>query len=230
VAGVPAGNGFTVQGTGDLGRPLYQALYIAVEQSQPLTINNDAPNLSAGFAGQAYTAYFFVIGGAAPYTWSLASGQLPPGLHLQTFTDPRDANDELVGTSTTTGTYNFTMRVTDYNGDQATQQFTVTVHPSLQFTATTLPTGTVCAPYSSQFTAQGGLPPYYFYIFANDPLPPGPSFGSVAPDHHHQSINSNDVRLPVCRNCLIRAHLLASEIYRHQDTFLIRKGRSASPR
>jgi hypothetical protein len=181
-AGVAAGNGFTVQGTGDQGQPLYQAYYIAVDLEQPLTINNDGPNLGPGFTGQGYTGYFFVIGGAAPYTWSLISGQFPPGLHLQTFSDPRDANDELVGTPTTTGTYNFTMRVSDYNGDQATRQFTVKVRPPLQLATATLPAGTLGVPYSSNLTARGGLPPYSFYIFQNDPLPPGLSFGSIAPD------------------------------------------------
>ena len=59
---------FTVQGTGDQGQPLYQAYSIAVDQNQPITVNNGGPALDPGFAGQAYTAYFFVIGGAAPYT------------------------------------------------------------------------------------------------------------------------------------------------------------------
>ena len=36
--------------------------------------------------------------------------------------------------------------------------------------------------HSHDFTAQGGDPPYSFFIFGNDPLPPGLSFGSVAPD------------------------------------------------
>lgn len=79
----PSGDGsFTVQGTGDQGQPLYQAYPIAVDQNQPITVNNGGSALDPGFAGQAYTAYFFVIGGAAPYTWSLVSGQFPPGLSL----------------------------------------------------------------------------------------------------------------------------------------------------
>jgi hypothetical protein len=59
----------------------------------------------------------------------LASGQLPPGLSLRTFSDPRDANDELTGTPTTAGTSTFTMRLSDYNGQQATQQFTLVIQP-----------------------------------------------------------------------------------------------------
>jgi hypothetical protein len=181
---VSGGSNFTVQGTGDQGQPLYQAYSIAVDQNQPLAVNNDGPNLDPGFAGQAYTAFFFVIGGAAPYTWSLVSGQFPPGLRLTTFSDARDANDELVGTPTTLGTYNFTMRVTDYNGQQATQQFTVIVHPPLQVTPTTLPAGKVGVPYSHDLdlNAQGGLPPYDWFVVINiNELPPGLTLDTAAP-------------------------------------------------
>lgn len=189
-AGVAAGNGFTVRGTGDQGQPLYQAYFIQVQpENQPLTVNNDGPNLSPGFAGQAgYTALFFVAGGAAPYTWSLVSGKFPPGLSLTTFSDPRDANDELVGTPTTTGTYTFTMRVTDYDGQQATQQFTVAVHPPLQVPTTTLPSGTVGVPYSTDLdnSAQGGPPPYSWFVVNNiDELTPGLTLDTTSPDFNN---------------------------------------------
>jgi hypothetical protein len=54
-----------------------------------------------GTVGQPFAQNFFLSGGAAPYTWSLASGQLPPGLTLQTFSDPRDADNELAGSMST---------------------------------------------------------------------------------------------------------------------------------
>jgi hypothetical protein len=87
----------------------------------------------------------------------VTAGQLPPGLTLQTFSDPRDASNELAGTPTIAGTYTFTMRVTDYDGQQATQQFSLTVDPSLQITPTTLPAGTVGVKYSHDLPAQGGM-------------------------------------------------------------------------
>ena len=106
VGGTPTtssgGSSFTVQGTGDQGQPLYQAYSIAVDQNQPLTVNSGGPALDRGSSGRPIRALFFVIGGAGPYTWSLVSGQFPPGLSLKTFSDPRDANDELAGTPTTT--------------------------------------------------------------------------------------------------------------------------------
>jgi hypothetical protein len=114
----------------------------------------------------------------------VASGQLPPGLTLQSPYGPRDANDELAGTPTTAGTYTFTMRVAGFDGQQATQQFTATIDPPLQITPT-MPAGTVGVPYSQDLTAQGGAPPYTWSIFDNDPLPPGLSLGTTAPDFNN---------------------------------------------
>ena len=191
VGGTPGqltgGASFTVQGTGDQGQPLYQAYSIAVDPNQPLAVVLPAvgSTLSPGMVGGAYAQNFFLSGGAAPYTWSLASGQLPPGLALRTFSDPRDANDELAGTPVTVGTYTFTMRLTDYNGQQATQQFTLTIDPPLQITGT-MPAGTVGKPYSHDLIATGGAPPYSWFVVNNiNELPPGLTLDSTAPDFNN---------------------------------------------
>ena len=120
---------FTVQGTGDQGQPLWQAYQITVDQNLPLTIVLPASGstLEPGTVGQAFGQNFFLSGGAGPYSWAVVSGQLPPGLALQTFAAPTDANNELTGTPTTAGTYTFTMRLSDFAGQQATQQFTLTI-------------------------------------------------------------------------------------------------------
>jgi len=120
---------FTVQGTGDQGQPLYQPYSITVDPNEPLTVVLPASGstLVPGTVGQAYGQNFFLSGGGNPYTWSVAAGQLPPGLTLQTQGDPQDVSNELAGIPTTAGTYTFTMRVTDYDGQQATQQFTLTI-------------------------------------------------------------------------------------------------------
>jgi Putative Ig domain len=176
---------FTVQGTGDLGQPLYQAYVITEDPDQPLTINN-GDDIGPGVVGSLYADQFCCVsGGAAPYTWSLVSRQFPPGLSLQTFSnsDPRDVNDTLAGTTTTAGTYTFTMKLSDYDGQHTTQQFTVTVYPPLQITtSTTLPAGTVGVPYSHDLTAQGGNGPPYSWFDDPGPLPPGLSLGSAAPN------------------------------------------------
>jgi hypothetical protein len=176
---------FTVQGTGDQGQPLYQVYSIVVDPDQPLTINaSGGSTLGPGMVGGAYAQNFFLSGGAAPYTWAVAAGQLPPGLHLQTYADPRDAGNELAGTPTTAGTFTFTMRLTDYYGHQATQQFSLTVDPPLQITTTTLPAGTVGVPYSRDLIAQGGARPYAWFIAAGQ-LPPGLYLGATPPDFNN---------------------------------------------
>jgi hypothetical protein len=99
-----------------------------VDANQPLAVNaSGGTALGPGTVGQPFAQNFFVSGGAAPYTWSVASGQLPPGLTLQTTAGPRDAGNQLAGTPTTAGHYTFTMRLTDYLGQQATQQFTLVI-------------------------------------------------------------------------------------------------------
>jgi hypothetical protein len=184
--GITGGSTFTVQGTGDQGQPLYQAYSIAVDQNVPLTINASGGTALGGTVGQAFAQDFFLSGGAAPYTWTLAAGQLPPGLTLQTFAGPRDANDELAGTPTTAGTYKFTMRLTDYNGQQATQQFTATIDPPLQISTTPLATGTVGVPYSRDLIAHGGAPPYSWFVVINiNELPPGLTLGATPPDFNN---------------------------------------------
>ena len=126
-AAITGGATFTAQGTGDQGQPLYQAYSIAVDQNVPLAVNTTVGPTLGCTVGQACSKLFFLIGGAAPYTWSLAAGKLPPGMTLQTYSDPRDANDELAGTPTTAGSYPITMRLSDYDGQQATATFTVVV-------------------------------------------------------------------------------------------------------
>ena len=194
ISGTPSqltgGASFTVQGTGDQGQPLYQTYSIAVDQNQPLSVvlPSVGSDLSPGMVGGAYAQNFFLSGGAGPYTWSLASGQLPPGLTLQTFSDPRDANDELAGTPTTAGTYTFTMRLADFNGQQATQKFTLTIDPPLQITPTTLPAGTVGVPYSHDLdlSARGGTSPYSWFVVNNiNELPPGLTLDTTAPDFNN---------------------------------------------
>lgn len=127
----PGSSGFTVKGTDTQTQPLYQPYQITVDPDQPLTVvlPGSGSTLFPGTVGQAFGINFFLSGGAAPYTWAVAAGALPPGLHLQTFSDPRNANDEMAGTPTTAGTFSWTMRVTDFYGHQASQQFTITIQP-----------------------------------------------------------------------------------------------------
>lgn len=66
-----------------------------------------APPPQGAVVGQEYSLPLTVTGGIMPYTWSLAEGQLPPGLRLQAH------KGTVVGMPSTTGTYHFTIAVRD---------------------------------------------------------------------------------------------------------------------
>jgi hypothetical protein len=64
-------------------------------------------SLSNGVLNLAYTATLTATGGTNPYTWSIISGALPPGLNLNT------NSGVISGTPGNIGTYNFTVQVAD---------------------------------------------------------------------------------------------------------------------
>jgi len=83
-----------------------------------LTITTTSPLPNAA-AGSAYSQTLVATGGISPYTWSLTSGELPPGLTLTA--------GVLAGTPTQGRTYDFTVSVTDSSGASATKAFALTV-------------------------------------------------------------------------------------------------------
>ena len=62
----------------------------------------------------------FNIIDATPFTWTVVSGTLPPGLSLS-------SAGAITGTPTAPGTYNFTMQLVDSTGLTATQAQTITI-------------------------------------------------------------------------------------------------------
>jgi hypothetical protein len=73
--------------------------------TNPVAIGTPSP-LTSGPVGLAYVQSFSATGGTQPYTWTVTSGTTPPGLALS-------SGGVLTGTPTTSGTYNFTVQVTD---------------------------------------------------------------------------------------------------------------------
>jgi hypothetical protein len=72
----------------------------------PLVITS-AGDLTAGRINIDYSFQLAFTGGRAPYTWALATGALPPGLILNT------ATGVISGKPTATGTFTFTVSLTD---------------------------------------------------------------------------------------------------------------------
>jgi large repetitive protein len=135
VAGTPTQQGtftFTVDNVpfNNPSAPPSQGTYsITVNPPLPLKVVLPASGstLSPGTVGVSYAQNFFLSGGVAPYTWSVASGELPPGLALRSPFAPNDNNSQLAGTPTQNGTFKFTMKVTDSSGQSASQEFSLTI-------------------------------------------------------------------------------------------------------
>ena len=87
----------------------------------PLTlVTTSLPN---GTSNTAYSAALTAVGGTTPYTWSIAGGSLPPGLTLVA------SNGVIGGIPTSTGTFNFNVRVADSStpAQSATNSLSITI-------------------------------------------------------------------------------------------------------
>ena len=85
----------------------------------PLTVTTTSlPNATQGVP---YTAILSASGGVAPYTWSITSGRMPPGLTLQ------PGSGTISGNPTGTGNDVFTAQATDANSQTAVKQLTISV-------------------------------------------------------------------------------------------------------
>ena len=139
---------------------------------------DDHPGPSMNFApppgGWTNTVYGYTLtesGGTAPYTWSVSSGSLPAGISLS-------AGGNLSGTPTATGTFSFTARVTDANGQTATQATSITIAAGVSITSAAPPTAVVSTAYSFTFAATGGTTPYTWSVNAGT-LPAGLTLSSA---------------------------------------------------
>jgi Putative Ig domain len=73
-------------------------------------------SLPSGIINTAYSATVDESGGTAPFTWSLASGSLPPGLSLASSTGN---SVSISGTPTASGIFSFALKVVDSTGASA---------------------------------------------------------------------------------------------------------------
>ena len=141
-----------------------------------------------GAVGSAYGETLVPSGGygGGTYTFSLASGTLPPGLVVSGL-NGYGVYGFVLGTPTAVGTFTFTVQVTstDASSDTivGTQLYTVTIYPSLAIVPASPSSGILGVPYSQTFTVSGGAgPSTYSWSLVSGTLPPGlvsPSFANV---------------------------------------------------
>ena len=167
IGGVPSTSGnfaFTLKVTDGASSTASKQFTIIV--SQPVAITT-AATLPSGAAGTPYSAALGASGGTPPYSWAITGGALPSGLNL-------DASSGVIkGTPVSSGTFNFTVKVTDRNSLFASQQFSLTIVSGLTITTPSLlPQGAANSPYSVTLSATGGTAPYTWTL-AVGKLPAG---------------------------------------------------------
>ena len=187
IIGTPSSHGtstFTINATDNGGMtpnlvvksPAYT---ITVTPPPPLAI--PTTTLPGALVNTSYSAAIVPAGpgGVPPYTWSITSGTLPPGLGLNATSgiisgvptqDPSCPQYPCV--------YTIFPKVTDSAIPSQTASaatgvtITVATVPPLQSVTPPLPTGDVAAPYNGTLKATGGVQPYTWNI-ASGQLPSG---------------------------------------------------------
>ena len=137
----------------------------------PLAISG---TLAAGVMGTAYSSGLSATGGTPGYTWSVVSGSLPGGLTLAAGTG------SISGTPSASGTFSFTVQVSDSSNPVQTQTaaVSITVAPTpvapvlLTIATSSLAAGTDGAAYTQSLLATGGTPGYRWSITGGS-LPAG---------------------------------------------------------
>ena len=117
--------------------------------------------LPGGKVGTSYSQTLTATGGTPPYTFATSAGSLPPGITL--------TGAVLSGMPTKTGSYTFTIQVTDSVSATATEQLTIAITGLAITTSAPLPGAAVGTAYSQALVAAGGTPPYTWALTGGAP-------------------------------------------------------------
>jgi len=92
-----------------------------IPTAMEITITN-GPSLSIGCVAVGYHFTFLATGGLPPYTWSIVSGSLAPGLTL-------GSDGSIGGVPAGFGLFSFTLQVTDTDNNSVRGEFTMQINP-----------------------------------------------------------------------------------------------------
>jgi hypothetical protein len=127
-----------------------------------------------GHINAPYDALVQAIGPAVN-TWTVSTGQLPPGMQLSNLSSSQVV---IAGTTTQTGSYTFTVQAQSVNNPPqvVSQALTMVVDAKAAITTTQVSDVVRTVAYSSSLAAVNGTPPYQFTALS--PLPAGLALSS----------------------------------------------------
>jgi len=169
ISGIPTTAGvydFTVQADG-AGQTVTRDLSITIEMYAVLGITT--VGLPGGQVGSAYAETVVATGGDGDYTWSIAGGDLPPGLAIG------PGSGEISGDPEGSGTFDVTVEVNSGDGQTAQAPLTIVIAPAptpVSIATTSLPDGEEGTPYAQALVAAGGTGTFAWLV-TNGALPQG---------------------------------------------------------
>jgi hypothetical protein len=183
LSGAIQGTSLAVPGTAQLqvqnsqtgeASPSVPVAIISASKTVALPLEISTAALSVGVIGTAYSANLAANGGTSPYKWTVTAGALPAGLTLAA------ASGAITGVPTATGTFSFTVTVSDRSNSAETQSAPMSIVIAAAPTATAqltiatsaLAAGTDGVAYSASLKAAGGSGAYLWSITSGS-LPSG---------------------------------------------------------
>ena len=168
ISGRPGKEGewrFTVTVEDREGRTARKELRLLIRKSslppEDLELSILTTTLAEGSLGRDYLQEIKVAGGEPPYGWSLVEGNLPESVLLN------KENGVLYGIPRKTGTFSFTIRVTDATGEWVEMSYRLRiVEGELEIVTAALPPAVQREEYSLKLQAKGGVSPYRWELIA----------------------------------------------------------------
>ena len=112
---------FTITATDTNGCPGSRGYTIVIAAAGCPVITLSPSTLPPGTVGIAYSQTISASGGTAPYTFTITSGSLPPGLTLN------GATGSITGVPTTVGLFNFTVQATATGGCTGSLAYSIAI-------------------------------------------------------------------------------------------------------
>lgn len=175
LSGTPTASGnftFTLQVSDAAGKMATKQFTLPINSALSISTSS----LTGTVINQPYSQKVVATGGTQPYTWAVISGTPPPGF------DPIDSSTgAITGTASSSGTFNFTVQVTDNTNAVATKALSIKINPSLDIANPegALPNAAISGqPYSTVFSAVGGSG-FYDWSTAGTTLPSGVTLNNI---------------------------------------------------